>query len=70
MNDNLKILKMICFINDYEVWDDTIHTHSCKFFKSYSIHPNLMLASKATWNKIDEYANLYNPENMSIWRLQ
>lgn len=55
---------MICFINDYAEWDDIIHEHSCIFFKSYSIYPNLLLASKKTWEKIDEYANLYNPENI------
>ena len=61
---NNSILKMICSISDYSTWDDTIHEHACKFFKSYSIYPNILLASKITWQKIDEYANLFKPENI------
>ena len=61
---NNSILKMICFISDYSIWDDTIHEHACKFHKSYSIYPNILLASKITWQKIDEYANLFNPDNI------
>ena len=64
MSDNENVFKMICFINDYESWDDTIHEHACKFHENYSIYPNLMLASKVTWDKIDNYANLHNPENI------
>jgi hypothetical protein len=64
MSDNENVFKMICFINNYESWDDTIHEHACKFSENYSIYPNLMLASKVTWDKIDEYANLFNPENI------
>ena len=64
MDNNSKMQKMICFIINYEEWDDIIHEHSCKFFENYSIHPNLLLASKITWKKIDKYANLYNPENI------
>lgn len=63
---NNSIIKMICFISDYSIWDDTIHEHACKFFDSYSIYPNLLLASKITWQKIDEYANLFNPENIKF----
>ena len=55
---------MISFISDYGSWDDTIHENSLKFHKSYSVYPNLMLASEATWGKIDEYANIYNPEGI------
>lgn len=65
MSNNSKIFKMICFIINYETWDDTIHEHACKFYENYSVHPNLMLASKATWEKIDQYANLFNPDNIS-----
>ncbi len=57
---------MICFISEYSVWDDTIHEHADKFFNNYSIYPNLMFASKMTWQKIDEYANLFNPENIKL----
>lgn len=57
---------MICFINDYEYWDDIIHEHACTFFENYSVHPNLLLASKTTWGRIDEYANVYNPDNIAL----
>ncbi|MBN2771759.1 MAG: hypothetical protein JXR90_13785 [Spirochaetes bacterium] len=65
MNSNSKI-KMICFIKDYLCWDDTIHENAFKFHQSYSIYPNIMLASKKTWKKIDEYANLYNSQNIRM----
>ncbi len=64
MEDNHKTFKMIFFIKDYYVWDDIIYEYSGKFFEQYSIYPNIMLASKATSDKIDEYANLFNYENI------
>ncbi|MBP7582393.1 MAG: hypothetical protein KBA61_00050 [Spirochaetes bacterium] len=64
MSDKLKTQKIICFINDYMKWDDTIHEHACIFNNIYSVYPNLMLASKTTWKKIDKYANLFNPDNI------
>lgn len=64
MSTKSHIIKMICYINDYETWDDTIHEHACKFFDNYSVHPSLMLASQFTWDEIDKFANLFNPANI------
>ncbi len=59
MGKNVK--KMICFIEDYIFWDDTIHAHAVKFHDRYSIYPNIMQAGKETWKEIDHYANLFHP---------
>ena len=61
MSDSSSILKMICFITDYEYWDDKINENATLFFKTYSIYPNILIASKSTWEKIDEFANQNNP---------
>ena len=63
MNNN-GVLKMICYIDDFEEWDDKIYENSIIFFEKYNVYPNILQASKETWNKIDEYANLFNPENL------
>jgi len=56
---------MICFIEDYGAWDHTINRHALEFFVSYSIYPNILLASKTTWDTIDSVANQLHPENIS-----
>ena len=63
MNKN-GALKMICYIDDFEEWDDKIYENSIIFFEKYNLYPNILQASKETWNKIDEYAKLFNPENL------
>lgn len=62
MGKNIK--KMICFIEDYIFWDDTIHEHTVKFHNRYSIYPNIMQAGKETWKQIDHYANMFHPERI------
>ncbi len=58
------IFKMICYMSDYTLWDETIHENVLRFHKLYSIYPNIMLASKNTWDKIDEFANLLHPDSI------
>jgi len=65
MSKNSKLYKMTCPISDYFAWDDIINENVIKFYESYSIYPNLMLASEKTWSDIDQIANLFNPEKLS-----
>ena len=66
MSNISKFLKLSCSISDYEYWDDTIYENALKFHDEYAIHPNILIASKITWDKIDKYANLYHPENIGL----
>jgi hypothetical protein len=40
--------------DDYESWDDTLYLIANVFKQKHSIYPNIMLASEATYNHIDE----------------
>jgi hypothetical protein len=57
------IFKEFGFIGDYSRWADTIHEGILRFFALYKVHPNILLASGATFDKIDNYLKRY-PVNL------
>lgn len=57
-------LKMICYLDDYTVWDDILDEHVKKFLKKWSVYPNIALSAKETWEQIDAAANFLHPENI------
>jgi hypothetical protein len=57
------VFKEFGFISDYSRWDDIIHKGILRFFALYKVHPNILLASGATFDKIDNYLKQH-PENL------
>ena len=62
MNDGR--LKMICYLDDYTIWDDILDEHVTKFREKWSVYPNIALSAKETWEQIDAAANFLHPENI------
>jgi hypothetical protein len=56
MSANKNIIKMICRFSGYDTWDRAFDENVCAFFKTYSVYPNIALASVGTWEKVDECA--------------
>ena len=42
--------------DDYEEWDDTLYFKICDFKEERGVYPNIMLARKSTYRKIDKVA--------------
>jgi hypothetical protein len=57
------IFKEFGFIDDYSHWANIIHERVLSFFSLYRVHPNILLASGATFDRIDGYLKQY-PENL------
>jgi hypothetical protein len=57
------IFKKFGFIGDYFRWADVIHEAALRFFALYKVYPNILLASGATFDKIDNYLKQH-PENL------
>jgi len=57
------ILQLISSIMNFLKWDDTIHIFALKFYQKYNVYPNILLASEATYKKIDLYAQMH-PERL------
>jgi hypothetical protein len=57
------IFKEFGFIGDYSRWADVIHDGILRFFALYRVHPNILLASGATFDKIDNYLKRH-PANL------
>jgi hypothetical protein len=57
------IFREFGFIDDYSRWADIIYKSALRFFSLYNVHPNILLASGTTFDKIDNYLRQY-PENL------
>jgi hypothetical protein len=57
------VFKEFGVIGDYSRWADTINERVQRFFALYKVHPNILLASGATFDKIDTYLKQH-PENL------
>jgi hypothetical protein len=58
-------LKLKGFIHDFTEWGTTIYSFVEKFHKKHNVYPNIFLASRATFDKIDFYAQIH-PEIIFI----
>ncbi|MFP3043073.1 hypothetical protein LQZ19_14765 [Treponema primitia] len=64
MQEESKIFKEFGFIDDYSRWDDIINERVNRFYTLYRVHPNILLASGATFDRIDAFLRLH-PENLA-----
>jgi len=55
---------MLCSFSDYEDWADELFGNADSFHKKFGVYPNIMLASTATWDYIDLFVNLCEPERI------
>jgi len=58
-----KVFREFGYIGDYSRWDDTINEKAQRFYDLYRVHPNILLASGATFDKIDGYLRRH-PANL------
>ena len=52
------IQKFTGFISDYSAWDDTINAFVKRFHKEHKVYPNILLANKMTFCRIDRHVHL------------
>jgi hypothetical protein len=57
------VFKEFGFIDDYSRWADIIHERVSAFFSLHRVHPNILLASGATFDRIDDYLRQH-PKNL------
>ena len=55
-NDRLKLKG---FIHDFTEWGTAIYSFVEKFHKKHNVYPNIFLASNATYDKINLYAQIH-----------
>ncbi|GHV93342.1 hypothetical protein AGMMS50268_38450 [Spirochaetia bacterium] len=63
MQEESKVFKEFGFFGDYSKWADVINKKATAFYTLYRVHPNILLASGATFDKIDDFLRLH-PENL------
>jgi hypothetical protein len=51
-------------INDYASWDDEVFNNVQIFYQKHKIYPNILLANKKTYAKIDEAVKIYGTEKL------
>ncbi|GHV46111.1 hypothetical protein AGMMS49546_33500 [Spirochaetia bacterium] len=59
-----KVFKEFGFIDDYSRWDSIINEKAMRFYALYRVYPNLLLASGATFDRIDDFLRLH-PEHLA-----
>lgn len=64
MQEGSTILKEFGYIADYSRWADIINEKAIRFFALHQVHPNILLASGATFDKIDDFLRLH-PANLA-----